>query len=174
MASSSGAPRPDDAMGNAKGALAPHPALARRGCAMKRNFALTTMLAALAAAGCHGERDEARRADVARVGEAVRKLREAPNAEKDPLLKALRGIPCSNGDACDLRRTCVDAYALEERALDSLKTVRRATASASEAEPVPSAAATLLSEASRDLERAKDMATACADQEGALRRKYSL
>jgi hypothetical protein len=123
---------------------------------------------------CHGEREEALRAEAGRVAEAVRKLREAPNPEKAPLRRALEAISCTADDTCGLKKSCSDAYALQERALDGLGAVRHATAGASAAEPVPNPAVTLLSEVTAGLERAKERAKECADLEGTVRRKYSL
>jgi hypothetical protein len=104
----------------------------------------------------------------------VRKLRETPNPEKAPLRKALEATACTADDTCGLKKSCGEAYALQERALDGLAAVRHATAGASAAEPVPSAAAALLSEVTEKLEHAKTLSKTCADQEGAMRRKYAL
>jgi hypothetical protein len=114
------------------------------------------------------------RAEAGRVAEAVRKLREAPNPEKAPLRKALEATACTADDICGLKKSCADAYALQEHALEGLSAVRHATTGAPAAEPVPSAAAALLSEVTASLERAKTLAKTCADREGEMRRKYSL
>lgn len=131
-------------------------------------------LLCLVSVACRGESEQARRADVARVAEAVRKLRDAPNPAKEPLLKALQSTPCSADDACGLRQTCSDAYSLQARTMEGLSAVRHATTHASEAEPVPSGAAALLSEVVTNLQKAKIAAQNCADREGELRRKYRL
>jgi hypothetical protein len=131
-------------------------------------------LLAAATAACHGEREEALRAEAGRVAEAVRKLREAPNPAKPPLRKALDATSCTTEDTCGLKKSCANAYALQERALEGLAAVRHATTGASAAEPVPSAAAALLSDVTANLERAKTLSKDCADLEGAVRRKYSL
>lgn len=123
---------------------------------------------------CHGERRQELRAEAGRISEAVRKVREASNPEKAPLRKALEATACSADDTCSLKKSCANAYGLQERALDGLSAVKRATTGASAAEPVPSSAATLLSEVTAELERAKTLAKSCADLEGELRRKYSL
>ena len=130
--------------------------------------------ASVASVACHGERDEEVRAEAGRVAEAVRKLREAPNAEKAPLRKALEATVCTEADTCGLRKSCAEAYVMQERALEGVSAVRHATSGASAAEPVASSAAALLSEVTAGLERAKTLAKGCADQEAALRRKYSL
>lgn len=104
----------------------------------------------------------------------MRKLREAGNAEKAPLRKALEATACTADDTCGLKKSCAEAYALQERALEGLSAVRHATSGASGAEPVPSAAAALLRDVTANLERAKTLAKGCADLEGTLRRKYSL
>jgi len=104
----------------------------------------------------------------------VRKLREASNPEKPPLRKALEATACTVDDTCGLKKSCTEAYALQERALEGLSAVRHATAGTSVAEPVPSAAAALLTNVEATLERAKTQAKECADLEGVVRRKYSL
>jgi len=131
-------------------------------------------LGATISVGCRGEKDEARRAEAGRITEAVRKLREAPNRAKEPFLLALRSTSCATDDGCELKKTCTDAYLLEQQALDGISAVRRETTGGAPAEPVPSAAAALLSRVTLDLERAKTLAKNCADLEGAARRKYSL
>lgn len=125
-------------------------------------------------AACRGEADQAKRSDVARMAEAVRKLREAPNHGRAPLLQALKHTECSAGDACALKQACTEAYALQEHALAGISAVHRETVGGAPAEPVPSAAAALLTEVTADLEKAKELAQSCADLEGSMRRKYSL
>ncbi len=135
-------------------------------------YRVAAWLACASTVACHRESDEARRSEVARVAEAARKLREAPNPAKDPLLKALKSTACTADDACGLKETCSAAYSLQARAMDGLAAVRRAATHTTE--PVPSGAAALLSEVETDLQRAKVEAQHCSDREGELRRKYRL
>jgi hypothetical protein len=139
-----------------------------------RASGLRLCLFAAAPVSCRTESTEARRAEAGRVAEATRKVREAPNRERAPLLKALEATACLTDDVCALKKRCADAYELQERALEGISAVRRATTGASAAEPVPSGATELLSNVTADLERAKTLAKECADMEGAVRRRYSL
>jgi hypothetical protein len=131
-------------------------------------------LAVVFALSCRGERDQELRAEAGRIAEAVRRLREAANPEKPPLRKALEATACTADDTCELKNSCAEAYALQERALEGISAVRRATTGASATEPVPNAAALLLSDVTTNLERSKTLAKSCADSEGAMRRKYGL
>jgi len=129
-----------------------------------------TSIAALVSVACHGEADEARRADVGRVSEAVRKLREAPNEAKRPLLLALQQTPCAADDAVTLRKSCSDAYEPLLAALDDIGAVRFAMQSgASKAVDV-----TLLQRSESRLKEAEMLTKACADLEGAMKRRYSI
>lgn len=124
-----------------------------------------------AAPACHGEKDESRRAEAGRIAEAVRVLREAPNDGKRPLLKSLREVVCSADDLCELKRSCADAYELELTAFDGISAVRRTVRGT---DPIPPEAAPLLMKSESNLKRAADLTRACAESEGATRRRYSL
>jgi hypothetical protein len=129
-------------------------------------------VAALAASvACGGEAEQARRSEAGRLAEAVRRLRDAANADKRPFLLLLRETPCVAADACALRKTCVDAYSLETAAFDAIMAVRHATASGS---PVPDGAAALLSRSEAELRRAAELTRTCADLEATARRNYRL
>jgi hypothetical protein len=130
------------------------------------------VLGASAIVACHGEGDEARRAEAGRVARAVQALRDAPNDEKRVRLGALRQERCTAEDVCALRDTCVAAYSLEVAALDSIDAVRRATREP--AAPVPSGAGELLARAEAELRRAEGLTKSCADLEGAARRAHRL
>jgi hypothetical protein len=129
-------------------------------------------LGALAFVACHGEADEAHRAEAGRVARAVQSLRDAPNDEKRARLVALRQQPCTVEDVCALRDTCVTAYSLEVEALDSIAAVRRATREPSA--PVPPGAGELLARAETEMHRAEGLTKSCADLEGAARRTHRL
>ena len=112
---------------------------------------------------------EARRGEAASVARAVEALRQAPNAEKAPFLKALKAAPCDAEDVCALKKACVDAYVLEQAALDAVSAVRARTRTA---DGLNSDAVDLLANAERDLGRSRELTKACADLEGAARRTY--
>ena len=112
---------------------------------------------------------EARRGEAAGVARSVEALRQAPNAEKAPFLKALKAAPCAAEDVCALKKACVDAYVLEQAALDAVSAVRARTRTA---DALNSDAVELLANAERDLGRSRELTKACADLEGAARRKY--
>jgi hypothetical protein len=144
----------------------------RRGARLgpSRAFVVTS-LTAIVFVACHGEADEARRADVARVSEAVRKLREAPNDAKRPLLLALQQTPCTGDDACTLRKSCSDAYDREVSAVEGIAAVRHATQSTG---PVPPEATELLARSASEMKRAVLLTKGCADLEAATKRRYSI
>lgn len=144
---------------------------ARPGSSRARVAHFITLFVAVTALACHGEAAEARRADVARVAEAVRKLRDAPNDEKRPLLLALQQTPCAADDAVKLRKSCSDAYGLQVTALDAVAAVRHAAQGNA---PLPPEAAELLARSEADLKRAAQGTTACADLESDLKRRYAI
>jgi hypothetical protein len=120
---------------------------------------------------CQAEIDEAGRAEAGQVAHQVELLRNAPNGAKGALRKALDQLACTRPDICKLRRTCSDAYALQEQALAAIASVQSAVAAPGE---VPPGASIVLARAEADLARAKRWALECADLEGAARRKYRL
>ena len=134
-----------------------------------RGFAVITALSVLSA--CHGESVEARRSEAGHIAEAVRVLRAASSTDRRPLLKALEDARCTGVDLCDLKKTCVEAYSLEQSALDGLSAVRH---SVEGTDPVPTEATALLARSESDLRRAAELGRACADREGEARRRYSL
>jgi len=131
--------------------------------------ALVVSLSSVAA--CHGEREEARRAEAGRIAHAVEALRNAPNEAKRPLLSALERESCSSNDVCAVKKDCTTAYSATLDALDALAAVRHA---ARDPGPLPSNVAVLLTRTEADLRRAQDLATKCADAEAALRRSHHL
>ena len=144
------------------------------------NLSGSTLAALFAAAtiagGCRNgnptEKGEAARAEAGRVAHQVKTLRDADNVQKPVLLKALDQIPCTTPEICSVKKTCSDAYTLQENALTALSTVRHSVQGL-----VPGTdqeEALLLSEAEASLGRAKELATKCADAEAALRRRYHL
>lgn len=124
-----------------------------------------------ASTACRTEADEAGRAEASQVAHQVELLRNAPNAGKPPLRKALDELACTRPDVCKLRRTCSDAYALQAQALAAIASVQSAVAAPGD---VPPGASIVLARAEADLAKAKRWAIECADLEGAARRKYRL
>jgi hypothetical protein len=128
-------------------------------------------IVACAFMACRTETDEAGRAEAGQVAHQAELLRNAPNAAKPPFRKALDQLACTRPDVCKLRRTCSDAYALQEQALAAIASVQNAVATPGE---VPPGASIVLARAEADLARSKRWAMECADLEGAIRRKYRL
>ena len=133
-------------------------------------------IAAAMAAACRNssptEKEEAARAEAGRVAHQVKTLRDADNAQKPVLLRALDQIPCTAPDVCSVKKTCSEAYTLQETALTALSTVRHSVQGL--VPGLDQQEALLLSEAEAALGRAKDLAAKCADAEAALRRRYRL
>ena len=128
-------------------------------------------VAAVACVACRRESAEALRGEAAFVARAVEALRAAPNAEKAPFLKALQAAPCAADDVCGLKKACVDAYTLEQAALDAVSAVRAQSRSS---DGLNASAVELLANAEHDLGRSRELTKACADLEGAARRKYGI
>jgi len=122
-------------------------------------------------AGCRGEKDEAHRAEAGRIAHAVEALRAAEASGRPPLLKALEQEACESADVCATKEKCLEAYGLERQALESLRAVRRA---ANADAPLPEQAPALLAQAESVLTRSREVAKACADLEGSLRRAHAL
>ena len=116
------------------------------------------------------EKDEAARAEAGHVARQVKLLRDADNAQKPVLLKALDQTPCTLDGVCAVKRTCSEAYTLQETALDALSAVRHALQGV--APGMDERETALLSQAEAALTRAKELTTKCADLEAALRRQY--
>jgi hypothetical protein len=117
------------------------------------------------------EKDQDARSEAGRVAHQVKTLRDADNAQKAVLLKALDGTPCTVKDVCAVKTTCSEAYALQETALAALSAVRHSIQGIA---PGMEQQKSLLAQAEAALGRAKDLAAKCADAEAALRRHYKL
>ena len=104
---------------------------------------------------------------------AVQQLRGAPEAARDPFLRALEHEACTSADVCELRRVCVEAYRDEQGAMAGIHALEHAVDSDAAAPPAGSAAA-LLSESQRRLERAHAGTRRCTDLESALVRADKL
>jgi hypothetical protein len=135
--------------------------------------AVILLVAALA--GCRGEREQALRGEAGSLVQAVQKLRDAPNDAKRPHLKALARMPCSTDDLCELKRVCKNAYERHQAALDAARSLRHALEGDGGIDRDAAAGgADLVSEARRDLERARYLARLCNDLEGQATRRYGL
>lgn len=122
---------------------------------------------------CHGEAEQAHRTEAGRVAHAVDNLRNASNAKKGPFLTSLERMPCSVPDVCELKRTCVDAYQRQLKALAGVRAVRRSLAR----DAAPGAAASaagVLDSAQKELVDAKHRTEHCADLQGTVTRRYGL
>jgi hypothetical protein len=115
----------------------------------------------LLSSACPGR--PAEKSEAAAVSRAVRALREADNEKKRELLGALRAATCNTEDVCAVRSTCLAAYELHVETLARLQgAVTGATDGGS------------LDALKSDLGRARDLASACADAEGEMIRRYRL
>lgn len=74
----------------------------------------------LVLAAC-GKSDEEKRAEVKSVSVAIDRLRQVPNPNKASMLAALKQVPCSLADVCQLRDRCVGAYQLHVDALGQIE-----------------------------------------------------
>ncbi len=119
---------------------------------------------------CRGGEADALSREAVRITSAIRSLREAPNAEKAPLLEALAKTNCTAAELCALRATCVEGYRRHTRALTSLAQARRALGADGGAED----AQRLLSQAESELIAAREQVGRCTRDEGQVRRKYGL
>src|SRR6185503_3950553 len=97
-----------------------------------------------------------------RLSRAIDGLRDAPNEHKSPRLSALKSEACTAADLCKLKDTCVEAYTVQLRGLESTRVAGRAlerdAGSASDGQ-LPK----LLLAAERDLASAKELSARCAD-----------
>ena len=113
---------------------------------------------------CDGEKQQ--RDEAASLSRAVDELRDAPNSDKAPKLKALRALGCNHADTCGFRDQCAEAYAEHVKGLEGI-----AKAKAMD-DPFMSAAE--LKKAEETLKAAEAKTGACADRQGALVRQYRL
>jgi len=131
---------------------------------------VTSLFAALVI-GCSGARDQQRRAEAGRLGRAIDVLREAPNSDKRPLLRALESEPCTAPDLCTLKQTCVEAYTRHLHALDGVQASRRALESP-EPETDSRRVAELVTASERELAAARKIGERCTELRGEAQRRY--
>ena len=133
--------------------------------------AAAILIAGVLCVGCSGAREQQRRAEAGRLGRAIDALREAPNPEKRPLLRALESEPCSAAELCALKQTCVDAYARHLNALDGVQASRRALEDR-EPETDSRRVAELVAASERELAEARRLGERCAELRGEAQRRY--
>lgn len=119
---------------------------------------LLVWLGLLAGPGCQQSGAHRSAQELASLGQAIQRVREAGNETKQAPLRELRSLACDH--YCDLQKLCVDAYDAHLSALDVVTQARAAAARD------PEVASRLLSEARARLARAHEMTTACAAREG--------
>ncbi|MGC4063750.1 MAG: hypothetical protein QM784_03735 [Polyangiaceae bacterium] len=122
------------------------------------------LLGCLGAAGC-GQSEQAKRAEVASVTVAIDRLRDAPNPNKPEFLQYLASTPCSLEDVCALKKACADAYAEQVAALSAIAQLKSASDSGANA-------GGKLAAIQGQLERAREGAKACVEQEARLLDRY--
>lgn len=133
---------------------------------------LAGLIGLLIAGAASCERDEQRereRTEAEQLLFAVTALREAEGDAKAPRLSALRALPCTAPEACELRDSCAQAYALHLRGVDGVRAVRHALDTDASA---PELAAKALDQAEKDVVAARRETARCADLHGALVRRY--
>jgi hypothetical protein len=118
--------------------------------------------------GCPAQ-DGPERAEAGRVSRAIDALREADNAGKPELLRALRDQGCDDEQVCAVRSACLAAYELHIRSLES---IARALVQSDAGDPLT--AATALGAAQSELDRARKLTEDCTRVQGELIRHRRL
>lgn len=119
-------------------------------------------------AGCPAQ-DGPERAEAGRVSRAIDALRDADNAQKPELLRALRDQPCDDEQVCAVRSTCIAAYELH---VQSLESIARALSQADGGDALTAASA--LGAAKSELDRARKLAEDCTRAQAELIRHRRL
>lgn len=135
-------------------------------------FLLSVGAALALLAACQGEAEEQKRADIGRISNTLRALRDADNAAKRPHLKRLETQTCAAAEACRLRDTCVAAYREHIAALDAAGAVRAALGSDAGATEL-ARAAVLAEVAEQKLKSAKPQIDTCTALDAELSRKVA-
>lgn len=127
------------------------------------------LLAALGLWGCQGR--EVERAEAEQVTAVVHRLRDAPATAKRPHLEELERVHCTTPDASRLRATCLAAYRAFVAATDQIDRAAARVRPEAELIRVPNPVAeTELAAGEALLERSRQGARDCADQEYEVRR----
>jgi hypothetical protein len=129
------------------------------------------LVVGLQLAACNEAGDHEAAMQAGRLVHAVRQLRDAPPDNKGAPLSALRTLEC-DGDRCELKSTCVEAYELHVRGIQRLAAARHALDGT--ADPLSRKAAETLDDAEQDLQRSAELTKQCADVQGEITRRYRL
>lgn len=121
--------------------------------------------------GCTSDAKRAEQGQVSNLAERIDRLRRAENRDKRPLLEQLARAECKSPDACALKDMCVRAYQLHQRGLDAIASLRSIAERDAGAGPDVS---TRLQTAERDLERARELAERCSEEQVRVVRKTLL
>jgi len=135
------------------------------------SFRIALCVALGLTSACRSQESRALEAETARVSRAIDAVRNAPNAGKAPLLRALESEPCAQPPACELKGLCVRAYS---RHVDSLTASERAKLLLDAPDggtEAALAAASAVNEAEAALSEAQRLTEACTAAQGELRRK---
>lgn len=131
---------------------------------------------ALAASACarRTQGDAVERAQTAQVSFAIDQLRNAPNSNKQLLLKTLRQVPCSVEAACALKRVCLEAYTTYIESLNQTAAVRVALRTSSEptATTKPQAILEDLLNAESKLRASRAALTHCEQSQSSAKLRY--
>jgi hypothetical protein len=135
-------------------------------CGRRRRPARASLAVALLAGsccfGCKSDAERAHQGQVARLAEHIERLRRADNHAKREPLAALAAVPCPDTDTCALQDLCLRGYRLHQSALDAIAGLDRL--SRNDAAPPPDVRQRL-EQAERDLNQAKSLTEACAEQQ---------
>jgi hypothetical protein len=107
--------------------------------------------------------------EVTHVAHLVNQLRDAPNAAKAPKLEALQNATCARPEVCQLQQLCVQAYALEAKALGVAGEVGEALRTGAGNRE---AAAQLLAASERELQHAHQLMLRCLESQSELEREF--
>jgi hypothetical protein len=118
-------------------------------------------LAAALSVACHSDARRAEQARIAHLAERIDRLRRADNPDKGALLAALKQTECVGADACGLKDLCVRAYAVHQRALDAIESMKKLAADAGPSAPLRAR----LQATEHDLREAKDLSQECAEEQ---------
>jgi hypothetical protein len=120
---------------------------------------------------CRSQEARALEAESARLGRAIDAVRDAPNAAKAPLVRALEAEPCAHPAACELKALCVRAYAKHVESIAASERARVLLAAPDGGSQAALEAASVLNGAEAALREAGKLTESCAARQGELRRK---
>jgi len=124
-------------------------------------------------AACRSQESRALEAESARVGRSIDEVRNAPNAGKAPLLRALEAEACEHPAVCEMKSLCVRAYSRHVESLEASARAKSLLATPDGGSDAALAAASAVNQAEAALGEAQRLTEACAAGQGELRRKHS-